>query len=95
MASGFKIKVGSRFSVDAGDDVVTAVDFTDLEGSSAVWLDPQAIEKTARRLAKTAMNLSDLNWSIETLGIGTIGTSVAPSNIDSRWLVYSTVKPRL
>ena len=84
MASGFKIKVGSRFSVDAGDDVVTAVDFTDLEGSSSVWLDPQDMEKTARRLAKTAMNLSDLHWSIETLDIGTIGTSVAPSNIDSR-----------
>ena len=94
MASGFKIKVGSRFSVDAGDDVVTAVDFTDLEGSSAVWLDPQAIEKIARKLAKTAMNLSDLNWSIATLDIGTTGTSVAPTNIDSKSLVYSTVKLR-
>jgi len=95
VASGSKVKVGSRFSVEAGDDAVTSVDCTDLEGSSSGWLDPQDMEKTARKLAKTAMNLSDLNWSIETLGIGTIGTSVAPSNIDSRWLVYSTVKPRL
>ena len=94
MASGFKIKVGSRFSVDAGDDVVMAVDFTDLEGSSAVWLDPQAMEKTAKRLAKTAMNLSDLNWSIATLDVGTTGTSVAPTNIDSKWLVSSTIKLR-
>jgi len=84
VASGSKARVGSRFSVEAGDDAVTAVDFTDLEGSSSVWLDPQDMEKTARRLAKTAMNLSDLHWSIETLDIGTIGTSVAPSNIDSR-----------
>lgn len=94
MASGFKIKVGSRFSVDAGDDVVAAVDVTDLEGSSAVWLDPQAMEKTARTLAKTAMNLSDLNWSIATLDIGTTGTSVAPTSIDSKWLVYSTIELR-
>ena len=94
MASGFKVRVGSRFSVDAGDDVVTTVDFTDLEGSSAVWLDPQAIEKIARKLAKNAMNLSDLDWSIATLDIGTTGTSVAPTNIDSKLLVYSTVKLR-
>ena len=94
MASGFKAKVGSSSSVDAGDGVVTSVDFTNLEGCSAVWLDPQAIEKTAIRLAKTAMNLSDLNWYFATLNIATTGTSVAPTNIDSKWLVYSIVKLR-
>jgi len=80
--------------VDAGNDVVTAADFTDVEGSSAIWLDPQAMENTARRLAKTAMNLSDLNWYFATLNIGTTSTSIAPTNIDSRWIAYSIVKLR-
>lgn len=94
MASVFVVRVGRRSSADAGVDVVTLVDFTNLEGRSATWFDPQAIEKTATRIAETAMSLTDLNWYFHTLNIVTIGKSVAPKDIDSKWPVYRTVKLR-